>query len=40
MRWRAQYRKNGELAFLGNGKQRLTPQEEGIRRIKKDIYDV
>jgi transposase len=34
-RWRAQYRKNGELAFPGNGKQKLTPQEEEIRRLKK-----
>ena len=24
-RWRAQYGKNGGLAFSGNGKQRLTP---------------
>ena len=39
-RWRAQYRKNGELAFPGNGKQRLTPQEEEIRRLKKELYDV
>jgi len=39
-RWRAQYRKNGELSFPGNGKQRLTPQEEEIRRLKKELYDV
>ena len=40
-RWRAQYGKNGELAFPGNGKQRLTPQEEEeIRRLKKELYDV
>jgi len=39
-RWRAQYRKNGELAFPGNGKQKLTPQEEEIRRLKKELYDV
>ena len=39
-RWRAQYSKNGELAFAGNGKQRLTPQEEEIRRLKKELYEV
>ena len=39
-RWRAQYRKNGELAFPGNGKQKFTPQEEEIRRLKKELYDV
>jgi transposase len=39
-RWRAQYRKNEELAFPGNGKQKLTPQEEEIRRLKKELYDV
>ncbi len=39
-RWRAQYRKNGELAFPGNGKQKLTSQEEEVRRLKKELYDV
>lgn len=39
-RWRAQYSKNGELAFPGKGKQRLTPQEEEIRRLKKELYEV
>ena len=39
-RWRVQYRKNGELAFPGNGKQRITPQEEEIKRLKKELYDV
>ena len=33
-RWRAQYSKRGEIAFPGKGKQRLTPQEEEIRRLK------
>jgi transposase len=40
MRWRAQYSKNGELAFPGKGKQRLTPQEEEIRRLKKELDEV
>ncbi len=39
-RWPAQYGKNGELAFPGNGKQKLAPQEEEIRRLKKELYDV
>lgn len=39
-RWRAQYSKNGEMAFPGKGKQRLNPQEEEIRRLKKELYDV
>ena len=39
-RWRTQYGKNGELASPGNGKQRLTPQEEEIRRLKKELYEV
>ena len=39
-RWRVQYRKKGELAFPGNGKQRLTPQEEEIRMLKKELYEV
>ena len=39
-RWRAQYSKNGEIAFPGKGKQRLTPQEEEIRRLKKELYEV
>jgi len=39
-RWRAQYGKKGELAFPGNGKQRLTPQEEEIRRLKKELDEV
>ena len=39
-RWRAQYGKNGELAFPGKGKQRLTPQEEEIRRLKKELDEI
>jgi transposase len=39
-RWRAQYRKKGEFAFPGNGKERLTPQEEENRILRKELYDV
>ena len=39
-RWRAQYRKNGEIALPKNGKEKFTPQEEEIRRLKKELYDI
>lgn len=39
-RWRAQYRKDGELAFPGHGKERLTPQEEENRRLQKELNDI
>ena len=39
-RWRAQYRKDGELAFPGHGKKNLTPQEEENRRLKKELIDI
>ena len=39
-RWRAEYRKSGEFAFPGNGKQKLTSQEEENSRLKKELYEV
>ena len=33
-RWRAQYSKNGEIAFPGKGKQRLTPPRRGDQKAK------
>ena len=39
-RWRAQYRKSGELAFPDHGKERLTPQEEENRRLQKELNDI
>ena len=39
-RWRAQYRKDGELAFPGHGKENLTPQEEKVRKLQKELNDV
>ena len=39
-RWRKEYRKQGELAFPGHGKERLTPQEEENRRLKKELQDI
>jgi len=39
-RWRNQYRKRGELAFSGYGKENLTPREEENRRLKKELIDI
>jgi len=38
-RWRTQYRRRGQLAFPGHGKENLTPQEEENRRLKKELQD-
>lgn len=38
-RWRTQYRKRGELAFPGHGKENLTPQEEKLRKLQKELTD-
>ena len=38
-RWHAQYQKRGELAFPGHGKEKLTPQEEENRRLKRELAD-
>ena len=37
--WRKEYRKDGELAFPGQAKENLTPQEEE-RRLKKELADI
>jgi len=39
-RWRNEYRKRGELAFPGHGKENLTPREEENRRLKKELIDI
>jgi transposase len=39
-RWRKEYRKDGQLAFPGHGKENLTPQEEESRRLKKELIDI
>ena len=38
-RWHTQYQKRGELAFPGHGKEKLTPQEEENRRLKRELAD-
>ena len=39
-RWRTQHRKRGELAFPGHGKENLTPQEEKVKRLQRELNDV
>ena len=39
-RWRTQYRRRGELAFPGHGKEGLTPQEEQVKRLQKKLHDI
>jgi transposase len=38
-RWRKEYRRRGELAFPGHGKENLTPQEEKLRKLQKELTD-
>ena len=38
-RWRSQYKKRAELAFPGHGKENLTPQEEKLRKLQKELAD-
>jgi transposase len=38
-RWRKEYHKRGELAFPGHGKESLTPQEEKVRKLQKELND-
>lgn len=38
-RWYTQYQKRGELAFPGHGKESLTPQEEKLRKLQKELTD-
>ena len=38
-RWRTEYRKDGQLAFPGHGKENLMPQEEKVRKLQKELND-
>ncbi|WP_143710044.1 IS3 family transposase [Halothermothrix orenii] len=40
IRWRREYKNKGDLAFPGNGKQKLTPEQEEIQRLKKELNDI
>ncbi len=39
-RWISEYKQKGEKAFPGNGKQKLTPQEEENLALKKELEEV
>ena len=39
-RWRKQMEKDGDLAFPGNGKEALTPEQQRIRELEKKLADV
>ena len=39
-RWRTEYSKRGELAFPGHDKENLTPQEEKVRKLQKELNEV
>lgn len=36
-RWRKEYRQREELAFPGHGREALTPQEQKIRDLEKEL---
>ena len=38
-RWRREYKDKGEFAFPGHGKQKLTPEQKEIKRLKKELND-
>lgn len=35
-KWVADHRSRGELAFPGSGKERLTPEQEEIKRLRRE----
>lgn len=39
VRWRKEYKEKGDLAFPGHGKQKLTPEQKEIQRLKKELKD-
>ena len=39
IRWRQKYRKQGDKAFPGQGNEQLTPKEEKIKQLKKELKD-
>jgi len=39
MRWRREYRHNGDNAFPGQGNEQLTFEEKKIKQLKKDLKD-
>ncbi len=39
-RWRSEYRNGGSFSFPGRRKQRLTPEEEENKALKKELADL
>jgi len=38
-RWRREYTEKGDLSFPGKGKQKLTPEQEEVQRLKKELKE-
>lgn len=38
-RWRKEYKDKGELAFPGNGKQKLTVEEQKIKELENELRE-
>jgi len=38
-RWIREYTKKGDLSFPGKGKQKLTPEQEEVQRLKKELKE-
>jgi len=39
VRWRREYKTNGDLAFPGNGNQKLTDEQEEIQKLKNELRE-
>jgi len=39
-RWRREYKQKGNLAFPGNGNQKLTPEQQKIKELKDKFKEV
>ena len=39
IRWRREYKDKSDLAFPGHSKQKLTPEQKEIQRLKKELKD-
>ena len=38
-RWRREYRNKGKYAFPGNGKQKLTPEQQKIKSLEDELRE-
>lgn len=39
IRWRKEYKNKGDLAFPGQGKQKLTPEQEKIKKLEAELKE-